>query len=57
MTGMAAQLANPIKDTLFFAGEATDSAGEEGTVQAALDSGRRAARQMLDVLKHSRIPK
>jgi hypothetical protein len=47
MNGMAAHLAEPIKNTLFFAGEATDAEGEQGTVQGALASGRRAALQML----------
>ncbi|HET9252004.1 MAG TPA: NAD(P)/FAD-dependent oxidoreductase [Candidatus Eisenbacteria bacterium] len=37
-------LTRPEEDTLFFAGEATDSRG--GTVEAALASGRRAARQI-----------
>jgi monoamine oxidase len=39
-------LAQPIEDTLFFAGEATD-ATEEGTVTGALQSGVRAAREVL----------
>jgi len=39
-------LAQPIEDTLFFAGEATD-AEEEGTVTGALQSGVRAAREVL----------
>jgi monoamine oxidase len=41
-----AALAQPIEDTLFFAGEATD-ADEEGTVTGALQSGVRAAREVL----------
>jgi len=41
-------LAKPERHTLFFAGEATDSTG--GTVEAALASGRRAARQVLRTL-------
>jgi monoamine oxidase len=40
-----AGLAQPIEDTLFFAGEATDA--EEGTVTGALQSGVRAAREVL----------
>lgn len=40
-------LAHPIEDTLFFAGEATDAAGEAGTVTGALQSGLRAAREVL----------
>ena len=42
----AAALARPLENTLFFAGEATDSEAP-GTVEAALDSGRRAAREIL----------
>jgi len=42
-----AALAQPIEDTLFFAGEA--AAAEEGTVTGALQSGVRAAREMLAV--------
>ena len=40
-----AALAQPIEDTLFFAGEATDA--EAGTVTGALQSGVRAARELL----------
>lgn len=36
-------LAEPLKNTLFFAGEATDWRGHIGTVHAAVDSGERAA--------------
>ncbi len=39
-------LAQPFEGTLFFAGEAITT-GEAGTVTAALESGRRAARRML----------
>jgi monoamine oxidase len=45
-------LARPIKKTLFFAGEAT--AEENGTVEGALSSGRRAARQVLRAFLYSR---
>jgi monoamine oxidase len=44
--GAAEALAAPIDDTLFFAGEATDS-GNTGTVHGAIASGRRAAREIL----------
>jgi monoamine oxidase len=44
--GARERLAEPIEDTLFFAGEATD-AEEAGTVAGALRSGRRAAREVL----------
>lgn len=39
-------LAKPVEGTLFFAGEAT-SAEQTGTVAGAIESGRRAARQVL----------
>jgi monoamine oxidase len=42
-----AALARPIGTTLYFAGEATDTAGEAGTVTGALQSGLRAAREAL----------
>lgn len=42
------QLAQPVADTLFFAGEHTDTTGNWGTVHAALRSGLRAADQILD---------
>jgi monoamine oxidase len=42
-----AHLARPLDDTLFFAGEATDTHGEGGTVTGALQSGRRAALEVL----------
>lgn len=40
----AQTLSEPVKDTIFFAGEATDYRGAYGTVHAALDSGISAAR-------------
>ncbi len=40
-------LAEPIEDTLFFAGEHTDITGHPGTVHGALGSGLRAAHQAL----------
>jgi monoamine oxidase len=40
-------LAQSLRDTLFFAGEATDSA-QAGTVAGALQSGQRAARELLE---------
>ena len=42
--GAREELATPLDDTIFFAGEATDSE-EAGTVAGALRSGIRAARQ------------
>ena len=41
-----AALAAPVAGRLFFAGEATDTAGDPGTVHGALRSGRRAAREI-----------
>ncbi|HTC15270.1 MAG TPA: NAD(P)/FAD-dependent oxidoreductase [Steroidobacteraceae bacterium] len=42
-----AALAQPLDDTLFFAGEASDTHDEAGTVTGALESGVRAARELL----------
>jgi monoamine oxidase len=39
-------LAGPLEDTLFFAGEATDTEDEAATVTGALQSGERAAREV-----------
>lgn len=43
-------LAEPVQDVLFFAGEATRFAGEYATVHGALDSGERAAQEVVDAL-------
>ena len=40
------ELAKPIADTLYFAGEATAPHGKEGMVHGAIASGLRAARQV-----------
>lgn len=40
-------LGSPISNTLFFAGEATDTSGHNGTVHGAIASGQRAARDIL----------
>jgi monoamine oxidase len=45
-SGSRSQLAAPLDSTLFFAGEAT-SADASGTVSGALESGERAAREVL----------
>jgi monoamine oxidase len=45
--GAQQALANPIENTLFFAGEATDVSGNNGTVHAAIASGERAASEIL----------
>jgi monoamine oxidase len=42
-----AVLAKPVADTLYFAGEATETNGHSATVHGAIASGRRAARQIL----------
>jgi monoamine oxidase len=42
-----AELGAPVDSTLFFAGEATQSDGRNGTVHGAVASGQRAAKQVL----------
>ena len=51
--GAEAALAAPLEGTLFFAGEATDSSGHNGTVHGALASARRAVTELLDKSKKS----
>ena len=41
------KLTEPVENTLFFAGEHTDTEGHSGTVHGAIATGRRAARQVL----------
>jgi monoamine oxidase len=41
------KLAEPLDETLFFAGEATDFQGANGTVHGAIESGYRAAHELL----------
>ena len=53
LTKMLGQLAHPVADTLFFAGEATDANGEQGTVHGALASGERAAREIIASRRHA----
>src|SRR5581483_2223892 len=43
----ANELSLPVEGTLFFAGEATDYTGHNGTVHGAIRSGRRAAKEMM----------
>ncbi|MER3426971.1 MAG: FAD-dependent oxidoreductase [Pyrinomonas sp.] len=43
-------LAQPVADTLFFAGEATNTAGHEATVHGALQTGQRAAEEVIAAL-------
>jgi monoamine oxidase len=45
-SGAGEALARPVAGTLFFAGEATADAGQSGTVDGAIASGRRAAAQL-----------
>src|SRR5206468_2288190 len=45
--GAQNRLARPIQRTLFFAGEATARQGFQGTVHGAIESGLRAAHQVL----------
>lgn len=49
-----AALAAPVDDTLFFAGEAASNGGQGGTVNGALESGERAAREAVSSLCASR---
>lgn len=49
--GAQEELASPVADTLFFAGEATDTTGNNGTVHGAIASGNRAAQQILESFK------
>jgi monoamine oxidase len=48
--GAQEALARPLENTLFFAGEAADSTGHNGTVHGAMASGYRAARQIRESL-------
>lgn len=45
--GAQQALAAPVENTLFFAGEATDTTGHNGTVHGAIASGYRAAKEIL----------
>lgn len=51
--GLEAQttLAEPVEQTLFFAGEATETEGRHATVHGAIATGHRAAREILRVLQ------
>jgi monoamine oxidase len=46
-TNAPAELAAPIENTIYFAGEATNTDGHHGTVHGALSTGLRAAHQIL----------
>lgn len=43
-------ITEPVDSTVFLAGEATDTSGNNGTVHGAIASGQRAARQILKTL-------
>lgn len=47
------KLAEPVSDTLFFAGEATEFSGHFGTVHGAIASGRRAAKLARESRRHA----
>jgi monoamine oxidase len=44
-------LARPLERTLFFAGEATGSGGSTATVDGAIGTGKRAAKQLIRALR------
>ncbi|HSK45256.1 MAG TPA: FAD-dependent oxidoreductase, partial [Candidatus Binatia bacterium] len=46
----AAKLAAPVSNTLYFAGEATNGDGYNGTVHGAIATGTRAAEELLHSL-------
>jgi len=49
--GANGALAQSLEDTLFFAGEATDATGHNGTVHAALASADRVTKEILQILR------
>ena len=49
----SAKMCEPVAETLYFAGEHTDTTGHWGTVHAALRSGLRAGRQVVAAAKTS----
>jgi monoamine oxidase len=49
--GAQEALAEPLENTLYFAGEATDTTGNNGTVHGAIASGNRAAEQILEAIE------
>ncbi len=50
------ELARPLRDTLYFAGEACDPGEEGGTVAVALNSGAAAAARLLCAQGRARPP-
>lgn len=49
--GAPAALAEPVEDTLFFAGEAANTEGHTGMVHGAIGSGHRAAEEVLQAAR------
>ncbi|HXG94908.1 MAG TPA: NAD(P)/FAD-dependent oxidoreductase [Blastocatellia bacterium] len=49
------ELAEPVEDTLFFAGEATSLDGQNGTVHGAIASGKRAAHEVVQSLGQNNL--
>lgn len=45
------ELARPVHPSLFFAGEATHAGGRRGTVHGAIETGMRAAREVIGSLR------
>ncbi len=52
-TGAAAQMATPIQDRIFWAGEATALNGNNATVQGAMESADRAALELFGIILES----
>lgn len=50
-SGARAALGAPVEKTLFFAGEATSTDGQGGTVNGAIASGERAAREVVEAFR------
>ncbi|MGE5055574.1 MAG: flavin monoamine oxidase family protein [Acidobacteriota bacterium] len=53
--GAQQAIAAPLEKTVFFAGEATDTAGHNGTVHAAIASGYRAAKEILQSVERVNV--
>jgi monoamine oxidase len=54
--GAQEELGRPLEGTLFFAGEATDVSGHNGTVHGAMASGRRAAKEIVQIARQQGTP-
>jgi monoamine oxidase len=55
-SGSARKLSRPVEQTIFFAGEGTNTEGHSGTVEGALATGLRAAQGVLQALGSEDIP-